>query len=145
MYSNLCEQKPKYLTENGTVVKTEVDGVDVPVSLGYKDAVYGEPVPFIANIIPIGSESYARHNTAISSAYGIDISEYEALIILNAGELPIDEKTYVWHGSKPEYKYMNGEGVVDVNSADYKVERVATSKNIMLVMVRRVNHGKEFS
>ena len=139
MYSNLSESVPQYLMENGEIATTLIDGVETPVLVGYSEHGYTKPEKFIANITPIGSETYARHNTAIASAYGIDIGEYEALILLEKGELPLTETSYIWHVSKPKYK--EGANEVDVNSADYKVERVATSKNVMLVMMRRVNHN----
>lgn len=143
-YANLTNAVPKYLYENGEIVTTEVDGESVPVVCGYLDSVYENPVSFLANITPIGSESYARHNTAIARAYGIDVSEYEALIVLKAGEYPLHEATYVWHASEPKYVNIGGsQSVVDVSSADYKVERVATSKNVMLAMLRRTNHDQK--
>ena len=153
-YSNLGETRPLYVVEDGKIVTTEVDGVETPVD---------EPVSFIANIIPVGSESYARGNIAVPHAYGIDISAYDALILTKAFEFPLTETSVIWHRSEPKYKTLenavmvdeNGDEtfnpseavsvtsmeVVDENSADYIVKRVATSMNVTLILLRRVNQN----
>ena len=160
-YSNLGEERPLYTIEDGKIVTTEIDGVETPVSAGYTSPIYDEPVDFIGNIIPVGSESYARGNVAVANAYGIDISAYDALILMNAHELPVTETSVIWHRSEPKYKTLenavmvdeNGDetfnpseavsvtdmDVVDENSADYIVKRVATSMNITLILLRRMN------
>lgn len=165
MYSNLGEARPLYVVEDGHVKMTEVDGEEVPVMAGYSNAIYEEPVPFIANIIPVGSESYARGNVAVPNAYGIDISAYDALILTKTHEFPITETSIIWHRSKPKYRTLDGgllldtDGVtiqdsetgelilacdttvIDENSADYIVKRVATSMNVTLILLRRVNEN----
>ena len=162
-YSNLGETRPLYVVEDGKIVTTEVDGVETPVSNGYSNPVYDEPVSFIANIIPVGSESYARGNIAVPHAYRIDISAYDALILTKAFEFPLTETSVIWHRSEPKYKTLenavmvdeNGDEtfnpseavsvtsmeVVDENSADYIVKRVATSMNVTLILLRRVNQN----
>lgn len=161
MYSNLGKTKPLYVVEDGHILTTEIDGTVIPVSAGYSNPVYEEPVAFIGNIIPVGSESYARGNVAVPMAYGIDISAYDALILMKAFELPVTETSVIWHRSEPKHKVMkdvvmldeNGNetddpseavtvgdaDVVDENSADYIVKRVATSQNITLILLRRMN------
>lgn len=160
-YSLQGSTKPIYLVEDGEIVTTEVDGTSVPVEAGYSNLIYQNPVDFIGNFIPVGSESYARGNVAVAKAYGMDISAYDALILMKAGELPVTETSVIWKTSAPTYKTIknailldeNGDETSDVseavsvgdlqavdeNSADYIVKRVATSMNICLILLRRMN------
>ena len=143
MYSLLGEPEPVYLTDSeGNIITTDVNGTQVPVEEGFNEPVYGEPVSFVANIMPVGSESYARGNVAVPKAYGIDISEYDALILARRYEFPLTETSIVWHESVPQYKTVGNTRVVDKNSADYQVKRVASSQNITLILLNRINHSQ---
>lgn len=166
MYSLLGEPQPVYLRDSeGNVVTTEVDGVEKFVEAGFSVPLYGEPVSFCANIMPVGSESYARGNVAIQRAFGLDISEYDALIVTNKGEFPFTETTVIWHESEPQYKelrdmvLLDTDGdvigdtstdaisvpdmtVIDDASADYLVKRVASSQNITLYLLNRMNRNE---
>lgn len=152
--------------ENGEVLYTQIDGQDVPVLSGYSERIYGDPVDFIGNFMPVGSESYARGNYALYKAYGIDISSYDALILMNRGELPLTESSLIWFDSLPSYRDSedafltdeNGDTIADdsdslINpsadaitvwdetTADYLVKRVASTQNITLYLLTRMNHG----
>ena len=145
-----------YRTDSeGNVVYTEIDGERVPITEGYSEHYYDNPVDFIGNIMPVGSESYARGNVAIYRAYGIDVSAYDALILMNRGELPITESSLIWEWSDPVMRttsdYSIGDGnsetdsgdlrVLDESSADYIVKRVASTQNITLYLLSRMNHN----
>mgnify|MGYP007038179867 CR=1 FL=1 len=162
-YSLIGDAQPIYAVKNGELVFTEVKGQRVPAKAGYTEPIYGEAVPFIGYITPIGSESYARGNVAYARAYGIDISAYDALILMKNGEIPVTETSVIWHKSQPKHKVIknvllldsDGEAiedsdsceaifaadmtVIDENSADYIVKRVASSMNITLILLRRLN------
>lgn len=162
-YSLLGEQKPIYVVENDNVLTTEVDGTVEAVVKGYSNNIYEEPVDFIGNIVPVGSESYARGNIAKILPYGIDISAYDAIILMNKDEIPVTETSVIWHRSEPAYKTIkdavlvddNGDEVddpldatavvdlqtVDENSANYLVKRVATSQHISLILLKRINEN----
>jgi hypothetical protein len=83
--------------------------------------------------------------------------------LTKAFEFPLAETSVIWHRSEPKYKTLenavmvdeNGDEtfnpseavsvtsmeVVDENSADYIVKRVATSMNVTLILLRRVNQN----
>lgn len=118
-YANFDEKTPVYVYDSdGNVETTEVDGVDVPVIAGYKEG-YTNITDFKANI------SFDSGATA-QSEYGLNTSDYQAIISANKGELPFDEKTLIWHKSKPKYDTL---GNLLPESADYKVIAIKTSKN----------------
>ena len=152
----------------GNVLYTEVDGDRVPVMTGDSESFYDERVEFIGNFVPVGSESYARGNVAIYRPYGIDISAYDALILMKRGELPLTESSLIWLDSAPRQRVADdvfiednaGESVLDESSendevepsdstltvwdetsADYFVKRVASTQNNTLFLLQRINHN----
>lgn len=166
-YALYHERQEIYRTDaEGNIVYTEVDGERVPVSEGYSEHFYDEPVDFIGNIMPVGSESYARGNVAIYRPYGIDVSAYDALILMNRGELPITESSLIWEWHEPSKRITDDyfiedadddvvddeqpEGIQptadsievwDETTADWIVKRVASTQNITLYLLSRMNHN----
>lgn len=104
--------------ENGQPLVTEVDGVEIPVeseTVTYYDA----PTVFYANI------SFDNGNTVLAE-YGLDTSNYNAVISADKGVLPFDERTIIWHKSKPE---VDDYGRAKEETADYRVVAIKTSLN----------------
>ena len=117
-YANFVADIPIYAyDENGNVLTTNVDGVDVPVIESYHSG-YGEVTEFEANI------SFDSGQTVMAE-YGLDTSKYNAIINATKGELPFNEQTIIWHTSSPQYKDKQ----VLPESADYKVIAIKTSLN----------------
>ena len=114
----------------------EIDGVVYDVDTGIPRSVWSEPVEFIGNIQPVGTESYARGNKAKYEFYGINVADYDALLLMNKGEIPLREGSYLWHTSAVG---RLGDGSVDINTADYIVGRAAASQNIALYLLNGVS------
>ena len=168
-YALYHEPKTVYQKDSeGNVLYTEVDGERVPVMTGYTESLYDAPVSFIGNIIPIGSESYARGNYALYLPYGINLNSYDALIVMKRGELPLTESSLIWYDSTPLQRVTDddfiedngGQNVLDESSdnddiepdvptrnvwdettADYLVKHVASSQNNTLFLLQRINHN----
>lgn len=103
--------------EDGNILTTIVDGETVEVV----DSVvqgYEEPIEFHANI------SFDSGETRMAE-YGLNSSQYNAIINATKGKFPFNEQTLIWHTSQPQFK----EGVVVPESADYRVIAIKTSLN----------------
>lgn len=134
-WSKLSSETTEYKDcDDGTVLYTEIDGVQHRVETGVSTDAYTTPVEVNAHITPLGSESYARGNKALIEFQGIDISKYEALIVDVKGTFDFDETTIIWQQHEPSYL---SSGAVDPLSADYIVRRVAYSLNNELFLMTR--------
>ena len=99
-----------------------VDYIDEQGNIYYRTETvskYSEPTDFFASISMSGGESEAVE-------FGVDIGNYDAVIITNLNEVPITETSYVWVKSEPEY---TDEGRLNVISADFRVKAVKPSLN----------------
>jgi hypothetical protein len=88
---------------------------------GETERVYSEPVPFLANISMSSGESQTQE-------YGVDISNYDAIMIVDKSELPITETSIIWHTSNVGYRDTL-ETNVDEFTADYRVLAIKPSLN----------------
>lgn len=117
MYSLYQEKTIEYKTdESGNVLYVTVNGKQKPIEKELP-AHYTSPVEFKASI------SMSGHNVE-AVEFGIDISNYSAIITTPKGMLPITESSIIWYTSKPKFKK---DGSVDESSADYRVARVSSS------------------
>lgn len=120
----LTEDGKYLLTEAGEFLigdvplTTEVDGEIVAVVDAYKDK-YTVPAVFKANI------SFDSGETRLGE-YGLNPSDYNAIISAEKGKLPFDERTLIWFQSELEY---DESGDVKPETADYRVIAVKTSLN----------------
>lgn len=104
------------------------EGNKIPLDTGEFTMGYYAPKKFKGNIATSGGESN-------SVEYGIDISQYSAVLIVGKELLPIDETSLIWYESEPKY---NADGSVDGDSADYKVVKVLPSLNGMKYLLKKV-------
>lgn len=111
---------------NGNIVYVEVDGDKVPVVKG-KKTIYHDPVDFNANISTSGSGDV---NLA---EWGIDKSDYNALIVANKGEFPFDEQTLIFFNSEPKFDEL---GVLKPESADYHIIAIRPSLNQVVYLLK---------
>lgn len=123
--SDLITEDGKYLlTEDGKVlvadipIMTDVDGEMVAVVDAYKEE-YSVPAIFKANI------SFDSGETRLGE-YGLNTSDYNAVISAEKGKLPFDERTLIWFESELEYDEY---GYVKPETADYRVIAIKTSLN----------------
>ena len=132
-YALLHENEPEYvLDENGEKI---VEFVDEDGNVYYKQTgnyltYYGELTEFLGNISLSGGESQEVN-------YGVDMSAYDAVLIMNKGEIPITETSLIWHESEVGYKDI-GKTEIDAKSADYKVTRVSPSLNQTKYLLEKV-------
>lgn len=113
--------------ENGEIVYVDADGIRTPVIIS-EQAGYNNPVSFYANIALSSGEAEAKE-------YGVNASDYEAVLVTTDKSLPIDELTRIWHTSKPKF---NSDGMVDGDSADYSILAVKPSLNGMKYLLKKI-------
>lgn len=118
-YANYIEDIPIYAKdEDGNILTQVIDGVTVEVIDSYIQG-YGEVTEFKANI------SFNSGETAMAE-YGLNPSQYNAIINATKGKFPFNEQTLIWHTSEPQYDSQNN---VLPESADYRVVAIKTSLN----------------
>lgn len=116
--------------EDGNIVYIEIDGQRVPVETGETEIGYANPIDFRGNIAMSGGEAEAK-------SFGVDISEYDAILLMEKDRIPIDETSLLWHTS--EVKYVDEQNtVVDRKSADYSIKRVQPSLNFTRYLLKRI-------
>ena len=131
-YSLQGEKVPIYETdENGNIIYyTDSDGNKIPMETGEYTTGYSQPVSFFGNIAMSGGE-------VDSVEFGIDVSGYDATLVVDKGTIPIDETSLIWHTSEVEYKDAE-KTIVDGNTADYKVIAVKPSLNTTKYILGRI-------
>lgn len=116
--------------ENGDIVYIEVDGEKIPVETGEYETGYSAPVDFMGNISMSGGEAEAKE-------FGIDIGDFDAVIVLEKDAVPLTETSIIWHTSPVKYKDEQNT-IVDAKSADYTAKRVSPSLNFTKVLLQRI-------
>lgn len=116
--------------ESGNIVYIEVDGQKVPVETGETEVGYSNPIDFKGNIAMSGGEAEAK-------SFGVDISEYDAILIMEKDRIPINETSLIWHTSEVQYTDEQNT-VVDRKSADYSIKRVQPSINFTRYLLKRI-------
>lgn len=116
--------------ENGDIVYIEVDGQKIPVETGEYETGYSAPVDFMGNISMSGGEAEAKE-------FGMDIGDFDAVIVLEKDAVPLTETSIIWHASPVKYKDEQNT-IVDSKSADYVVKRVSPSLNFTKVLLQRI-------
>lgn len=116
--------------ENGDIVYIEVDGQKIPVETGEYETGYSAPVDFMGNISMSGGEAEAKE-------FGMDIGDFDAVIVLEKDAVPLTETSIIWHTSLVKYKDEQNT-IVDSKSADYAVKRVSPSLNFTKVLLQRI-------
>lgn len=138
-YSLYVEDIPIYeLDDEGNIIydsytDDECNTYTYPRETGEKITGYSAPVEFKGNISLSGGESEAVE-------YGVDLSQYAAILVTDKGLLPITETSLIWHTTAP---VTNTDGTADEHSADYTVVKVNPSLNIDKYVLQKVvkQHG----
>ena len=116
--------------EDGNIIYIEVDGQKVPVETGETEPGYSNPIDFRGNIAMSGGEAEAK-------SFGVDISEYDAILLMEKNRIPIDETSLIWHTSK--VRYIDEQNtIVDRKSADYSIKRVQPTLNFTRYLLKRI-------
>ena len=131
-YSLQGERVPIYETdENGNIIYyTDSDGNKIPIETGEYTTGYSQPVSFFGNIAMSGGE-------VDSVEFGIDVSGYDATLVVDKGTIPIDETSLIWHTSEVGYEDAE-KTIVDGSTADYKVIAVKPSLNTIKYILGRI-------
>ena len=129
-YSVMGERKPIYETdENGNIIYYEdEEGNRIPIETGSYTSGWSEPTEFKGNIAMSGGEAEARE-------FGLSVADYDAVLILDKGEVPLEEGSIIWHEKEVKFK---PDGDVDTTSADYSVKKVANSLNSAKYVLKAV-------
>lgn len=115
MYYALYTESTETTTGNTIII----DGEEVEVEYGSTAQEYTEPVEFKGNIAFTGGDVY-------ETEYGIDKSKYSAVLVMNKGEIPIDEHSLIWYDTPPTGK------------ADFKVVKLVPSLNVDRYLLQRI-------
>lgn len=107
---------------------TDSEGNKIPLETGETKIVYENPVEFLGNISLSGGESEAVE-------FGLNLADYEAILVVAKNTLPIDETSRIWHNTEPTY---NEDGTVNESSADYKVVKVSPSLNVDKFVLKKI-------
>jgi hypothetical protein len=106
-------------TETTTGKTIIIDGKSVDVEYGSTSQEYTAPVEFKGNIAFTGGDVY-------ETEYGIDKSKYSAVLVMNKGEIPIDEHSLIWYDTPP------------TGAADFKVVKLVPSLNVDKYLLQRI-------
>ena len=104
------------------------EGNEIPLETGETKIVYENPVEFLGNISLSGGESEAVE-------FGLNLADYEAVLVVAKNTLPINETSRIWHNTEPTY---NEDGTVNESSADYKVVKVSPSLNVDKFVLKKI-------
>lgn len=120
-----------YEDSDGNIIYYEDEnGNKIPSETGEYEVGYSGVVEFFGNIAMSGGEAEAVE-------YGIDVSAYDATLIMEKGVLPIDETSLIWFES--EVGYTDGSMThADGHTADYKVLAVKPSLNFVKYILGRI-------
>ena len=122
-----AEKKVYDRDEDGNIKYIEIDGEKIPVEIGTEPG-YNNPVLFYANIATSGGDAEVKE-------YGVNSTDYEAVLVTTDKSLPITELSRIWHTSEPQRR---DDGTVDGDSADYEVLKVKPSLNSMKYLLRQL-------
>lgn len=126
------KQKLWYSLQDGKVpiyeYYTDDEGNKHPIETGEYKTGYLQPVVFYGNIAMSGGE-------ARNVEYGVDLTAYEAVLIVGKGEIPLTETSRIWHENEPIF---NDDGTVDEFSADYRIVKISPSLNFDKYVLAKV-------
>ena len=120
-YALLDNVVPIYETDDdGNIIYYEdEEGNKIPLETGDTKIIYSKPIEFYGNIAMSGGEVEVQE-------FGLNLADYEAILVLGKNTLPITETSLIWQNTEPKF---NNYGTVDENSADYKIVKINKSKN----------------
>lgn len=107
---------------------TDEDGNTYPLDTGETKLVYGEPVEFKGNIAMSGGEAEAQE-------FGLNLSDYSAILLVSKNALPITETSLIWHTTEPT---KDSDGNTDEYSADYRIVKISPSLNFDKYVLKKV-------
>ena len=131
-YANQIGTTPIFqLDEDGNkIVYTDDDGNEYFLETGEYEPLYGPAYEFEGNIAMSGGESK-------EAEFGIDVSDYDAVLIVDKNAVEFTETTRIWHENEVAYIDSNMENS-DGKNADYKVLKPSPSLNQPKYLLGRI-------
>ena len=131
-YAMQDKEMPVYATDDeGNIVYYEdSEGNKIPLETGETELGYDKPTLFMGNIAFSSGE-------VDNLPFGTDISSYDATLVMNKDELPIDENSLLWFETEPQYKDVD-KTIIDPFSADFKVLGIIPSLNQVRYILGRL-------
>lgn len=129
-YALLDNVVPIYETDDdGNIIYYEdEEGNKIPLETGDTKIIYSKPVEFYGNIAMSGGEVEVQE-------FGLNLADYEAILVLGKNTLPLTETSLIWQNTKPKF---NQDETLDENSADYKIVKINSSNNYDKYVLSRV-------
>ena len=93
------------------------------IETGSKEILYSEPVEFYGNIAMSGSDVNRVE-------FGVSEANYEAVLIMAKGDIPITETSLLWFQTTPQTKTIDDKKYAVESTADYRVLKVSPSLNV---------------
>ena len=129
------EQVPVYeRDEQGNIIYEAVDNELVPKETGIWETPYHDPVVFYGNINS-GNVGYA-----IARAYGISSGNFDAVLCMRKGELPLEVTSLIWYDREPTFRK---DGSVDPKSANYLVRRIPPCLDEICYLLRKLDSNED--
>lgn len=131
-YALQADSLPVYeLDEDGNIVYYEdSDGNKIPLETGETQEGYSLPISFFGNIAMSGGEIKDEE-------YGLSVSDYDAVLIMTKGEIPITETSRIW--SESEIGYTDeAKTIVDGDTADFRVVAIKPSLNMVKYVLKQI-------
>lgn len=116
--------------EGNTIYYEDGDGNKIPIETGETELSYDKPTPFFGNISFSSGE-------VDNLPFGTDISSYDATLVMNVDEIPIDENSLLWFETEPQYKNAD-KTIVDAHSADFRILGIIPSLNQVRYILGRL-------
>lgn len=130
-YALMDNQVPVYERDSlGNIRYIVVDGEQVPVTTGDYTMGYNKPVAFNGNI----AMSSGEINIA---EFGVDVSNYDAVLVVDKDKIPITETSLIWFGEEPTYEDAE-QTLVKANLATYRVLAIKPSLNGLKAVLKRI-------
>ena len=104
------------------------EGNAYELDTGETELVYGEPIEFKGNIAMSGGEVDAQE-------FGLNLADYEAVLLVGKNTLPLTETSRIWHTSEPT---KDDKGYTDEYSADYRIVKISPSLNFDKYVLKKV-------
>ena len=104
------------------------EGNEYQIDTGEFEIAYNEAVQFFGNIAMSGGEAEARE-------FGLNLADYEAILVVAKNTLPITETSLIWLNSEPK---TDANGNTDKHSADFRIVKISPSLNYDKYVLKRI-------
>ena len=125
-------QKMYYALQDKVVpiyeIYTDEDGNEYQIDTGERKTVYSDAVQFFGNITMSGGEAEARE-------FGLNLADYEAILVVAKNTLPLTETSLIWLNSEPK---KDAENYTDEFSADFRIVKISPSLNYDKYVLKRI-------